>query len=72
MDIKFRMEEMLNEADTVSSLILAIYEAIYNGSVHYEKFEWAFLAVSSMAQDHVAHMRRLTDEAFMLLQKESA
>lgn len=72
MDIAYKIEEMQNEAETVSSLILAIYEAIYNSSVDYERFEWAFNAVSCIAQAHMEHMKSLTNEAFALLKKEIA
>lgn len=72
MDLAFKIEEMEKEAEIVNSLLLAVYEAIYNGCVDYRKFEWALHEVSGMAQDHMEHMKSLTDETFALLQKKNA
>ena len=52
-------------------MILATYDAIYNGCDAYEAFEGAFYAVFCMAHDHMEHMKVLVDEAYALRRKEN-
>lgn len=66
MGLAFKIEEMELEAETLRSMTLAVYTAIYEGTASYEEFNSAFNAVFRMAHDHMKHMKSLTDEAFAL------
>ena len=69
MSIAFEIESAEHEAEVLSSMILATYDAIYNGCTDYEAFEGALYAVFSMSHDHKENLKKLSNEAFMLLRE---
>lgn len=70
MGLAIQIEDMAYEAESLSSMALAVYEAIYNGTTSYKEFDGALNTVFRMAHDHMAHMKDLTDKAYAL-QRES-
>ncbi len=64
MVLAMKIEEMAHEAETLRSLALAVYDAIYNGCNDYKEFDYAFHLVFCMAHEHMEHLNSLTDEAF--------
>ena len=70
MKLAAQIEDVALEADTLRSMILATYDAIYNGCTGYEEFDGALHAVYLMAHDHMEHMKSLTNEAYALQRKE--
>lgn len=69
--LAIKIEDVQHEAEILRSMILATYDAIYNGCDAYEEFEGAFYAVFCMAHDHMEHMKVLVDEAYALRRKEN-
>ncbi len=70
MGLAVQIENMACEAESLRSMTLAVYEAIYNGSTKYEEFDGALNMVFRMAHDHMEHMKSLTDEAYALQRGE--
>ena len=66
MVLAMKIEGMAHEAETLRSLILAVYDAIYNGCNDYKEFDCALHLVFCMAHEHMEHMNSLMDEAFTL------
>ncbi len=69
MGLTVQIEDMAHEAESLRSMALAVYEAIYDGHTNYKEFDGALNAVFRMAHDHMNHMKALTDQAYAL-QKE--
>lgn len=70
MSLAIRIEEMQNEAESLRSVSLATYDAIYNGCNNYMEFEGALNAVFRMSHEHAKHLKELTDEAYRMQRKE--
>ncbi len=66
MRLTAKIEEMAYEAETLRSMALAVYEAIYNSNTDHKEFDGALNAVFYMAHDHMNHMKALTDTAHAL------
>ena len=66
MKLAARIEEMAFEAKTLRSMVLATYDAIYNGCGNYKEFDGQFDMVFHVAHDHMKHMEALMDEAYAL------
>jgi hypothetical protein len=66
MEVAMKIEDAALEARNLRSVILATYDAIYNGADSYREFEGALHTVFDMAHDHMEHMEALTEEAFAL------
>ena len=71
MELAMKIEEMAHEAETLRSLALAVYDAIYNGCSNYKEFDYAFHLVFCMAHEHMEHLNSLTDEMFAVWRGES-
>ncbi len=71
MVLAMKIEEMAHEAETLRSLTLAVYDAIYNGCGNYKEFDCALNLVFCMAHDHMEHLNSLMDEAFAVGKEES-
>jgi len=71
MVLAMKIEEMAHEAETLRSLILAVYDAIYNGCGDYKEFDGAFCLVFHMAHEHMEHLNSLTDEVFAVWRGEN-
>ena len=66
MEVAMKIEDAALEARNLRSVILATYDAIYNGADSYREVEGALHTVFDMAHDHMEHMEALTEEAFAL------
>lgn len=66
MELAMRIEEMALEAETLRSMALATYDAIYNGCAGYEEFDGQLNMVFHVAHDHMKHMKALMDEVYAL------
>ena len=66
MRLKNEIEEMHYEAETLRSMALAAYEAIYNGCTWYKEFEGQLNAVFHLAHEHSENLKTLRDKAFEL------
>ena len=66
MGLAVQIEDMAHEAESLRSMALAVYDAIYNSHTSYEEFDGALNAVFHMAHDHTEHMKNLTDKAYAL------
>lgn len=64
MSLVFEIEDMKREAETLRSMVLAAYDAIYNGCTGYEEFDGQLHAVFCLAHDHSEHLKSLTDKVF--------
>lgn len=69
MTLAFEIENMKQEADTLRSMALAAYDAIYNGCTGYEEFDGQLHAVFCLAHDHSEHLKSLMDKAFEDMRK---
>lgn len=69
MGLAVEIEEMQHEAETLRSMALATYDAIYNGCNSYKEFDGQLDAVFNLAHDHSEHLRVLKDKAYELQRK---
>ena len=66
MELANQIENLAYEAEALRSLLLALYNAIYNGPYGYKEYDSALDAVFSMAHEHMEHMKSLMDEAYAI------
>lgn len=66
MKLAIQIEDLTYEAEALRSLLLAVYNAIYNSTDNYEEYNFALDAVFRMAHDHMEHMKSLMDKAYAI------
>ena len=71
MELAMKIEEMAYEAETLRSLALTVYDAIYNGCNDYKEYDHALNLVFCMAHEHTEHMNLLVDEVFSEWREEN-
>lgn len=64
MGMAVKIEDMANEAETLRSLALAVFQGIYEGHTHHSEFEGACLLVFNLAHEHAEHLKVLKQEAY--------
>ena len=65
-----KAEELQNEVKKISSIQLALYEAIFNGDNEIKAYEWAFCALMELTIRAREEIETLVNSAFEELKKE--
>lgn len=66
MGITMEIEKAINKADVLESTLLAIIDASYYGSFHFETYEDAFYGVHNGIQELAKELRALADKLYSL------
>lgn len=66
MGIAIQIEDAMVEARIISSTLLAVNEALYNGSGGHEEYEWAVLGILDRAAEHTRRMEALTNTVYAM------
>ncbi len=66
----FKAEEFLCDMERISSMQMALFDAIFNGPNAVETFEWAFCALMELTLQTKDELRKSVDSAFEELKKE--
>ncbi len=64
MSIASKVEDMEFEAETLRSLALAVFHALYESHTCHLEFEGACNLVVSLSHDHAEHLKALKQEAY--------
>lgn len=64
MSMASKIEDMELEAETLRSLALAVFHAIYGCHTHHSEFECACNLVVTLSHDHAEHLKVLKQEAY--------
>ena len=72
MKLAAKIEEMAYEAEMLRSMVMATYDAIYNGCNDYKEFDGQLNMVFYVAHDHMKHMKALMDEAYALQRQKKS
>ena len=70
-DIAFKSEDMGTKIWALTSTVLALQEAIFNGVFSYKEYEGAFFALACMATEVRAESEALTNDLFAALRAEN-
>ncbi len=66
MKLMFEIEEAVMEAEALTSMMLAVMDAGYNGNYGFDDYEPAFNYLCSLSYNHFKKLEQLKDKAFAL------
>lgn len=70
-EMAFKMEELMDKAETVHSLQNTLFAAFYNSDGYsIRAFEWAFILLGDLTGDLLDELKEFTSNAFYNLRKD--